>query len=278
VTTLAPPLDRLSLELTGRCQLSCSHCYADSGPTGTHGTMSPAEWAGVIDAAADLGVRELSMIGGEATLHPALPELVGRALDAGIPVEIFTNLVRIPDSLWPTLTRPGVHLATSYYTADPAEHDRITGRRGSHALTHANIVEVLRRGIPLRVNLVGDDETVGRAYAELTALGVPTITRDPVRGFGRAADSSAGVATTGCGRCGLGRAAVLPDGRITPCVMNRTQDGGSVLTASLGELLTGEQWQKAVNAVPRPRMVTDPCGPDSDTPPCGPVRPEPDPN
>lgn len=31
------PLRFLWLEITGRCQLACAHCYADSGPTGTHG-------------------------------------------------------------------------------------------------------------------------------------------------------------------------------------------------------------------------------------------------
>lgn len=277
-TTLAPPpLDRLSLELTGRCQLACSHCYANSGPTGGHGSMTAADWAGVVDAASELGARLVSMIGGEPTLHPALPELVGRALDAGMTAEIFTNLIRIPDGLWPTLMRPGARMSTSYYATDPAEHDRITGRRGSHALTHANIVEVLRRRIPLRVNIVGEGAAADRAHAELLALGVPTITRDPVRGFGRAAGGES-VAAGGCGRCGLGRAAVLPDGRVIPCVMNRALDGGSVLTASLGELLSGERWQEAVNAVPRPRMPYMACGPDDDTKPCGPVHPEPDPN
>ena len=31
------------LELTGKCQLACGHCYADSGPAGTHGTMTAAD-------------------------------------------------------------------------------------------------------------------------------------------------------------------------------------------------------------------------------------------
>jgi hypothetical protein len=33
-------LSFLWLEITGRCQLACRHCYAESGPRGTHGSMA----------------------------------------------------------------------------------------------------------------------------------------------------------------------------------------------------------------------------------------------
>jgi MoaA/NifB/PqqE/SkfB family radical SAM enzyme len=32
------------LEITGTCRLTCAHCYAESGPKGSDGTMSPADW------------------------------------------------------------------------------------------------------------------------------------------------------------------------------------------------------------------------------------------
>lgn len=38
------PVTFLALELTGRCQLACQHCYAESGPTGSHGTMTGDYW------------------------------------------------------------------------------------------------------------------------------------------------------------------------------------------------------------------------------------------
>ncbi len=41
----------VSLEITGRCQLACVHCYAESGPHGTHGTMTLVDWLAVIDQA-----------------------------------------------------------------------------------------------------------------------------------------------------------------------------------------------------------------------------------
>ncbi|ETA02420.1 radical SAM protein [Frankia sp. B2] len=270
-----PHTEMLWLEITGRCQLACSHCYAESGPTAGHGTMTVDDWHKVIDDAAGLGVRQVAMIGGEPTLHPALPDLVGYALAAGLTVEIFSNLVRVPAELWPTLMRLGVRLATSYYAASAADHDRVTGRAGSHALTRANLIEVLRRSIPLRVGIVGGGDAADRAHSDLLGLGVTNIRRDVVRAFGRAAGHD-GATAGGCGHCGLGRAAVLPDGRITPCVMSRGLDGGNVRDTPLAGLLAGKQWQAAVESVPRSRM--GPCDPDSDHERCGPVHPEPDPN
>lgn len=62
----------LWLEITGKCQLACEHCYADSGPTGSHGNTTGADWMRVIDEASELGVEMVQFIGGEPPLHPAV--------------------------------------------------------------------------------------------------------------------------------------------------------------------------------------------------------------
>jgi hypothetical protein len=88
-STLACEADRLrflSLEILGRCQLRCLHGYADSGPWGTHGTMTTQDWRRLLEEAAAMGVGRVQLIGGEPTLHPDLPELVGHALGVGVEV------------------------------------------------------------------------------------------------------------------------------------------------------------------------------------------------
>ena len=79
VTTLAP-VSFLELEITGRCQLACTHCYAESGPGGSHGSMTVADWERVITEARDLGVEAVQFIGGEPTLYPGLGRLIRYAL------------------------------------------------------------------------------------------------------------------------------------------------------------------------------------------------------
>ncbi|MEA2618560.1 MAG: hypothetical protein QOE72_4343 [Chloroflexota bacterium] len=73
----------LWLEITGRCQLRCRHCYSESGPDRGHGSMRTGDWRRVLDEAADLGVSDVQFIGGEPTLHPDLPELIRHALGGG---------------------------------------------------------------------------------------------------------------------------------------------------------------------------------------------------
>ncbi len=257
----------LWLDLTRACTLRCKHCYNHSGPGGDHGTMTVGDWLTVIDDAAAHGVRTVQFIGGEPTLYPGLPDLVDRALGAGLDVEVFTNLVYVTKRMWTIFGQPGVSLATSYYSSVPAEHEQVTGPRGSYARTRGNIVRALQLGVPLRVALTDNGTAdVDAARADLLGLGVTNIRVDKVRAFGRAAGGSGAGP---CGRCGLGRAAVQPDGTLTPCVMATDRDGGNVRTTPLAELLTGQRWRDAVSSVPRPRTAVDGCTPD-DSNDCGP--------
>jgi MoaA/NifB/PqqE/SkfB family radical SAM enzyme len=73
-------LSFLWLEITAKCNLLCTHCYADSGPRGDlHGNMTYSDWTRVIDEAAELGCPSVQFIGGEPTIHPRLADLVDHA-------------------------------------------------------------------------------------------------------------------------------------------------------------------------------------------------------
>ncbi|WP_156727491.1 radical SAM protein [Streptomyces apocyni] len=267
------PVERLSslaLEITGQCQNTCaSHCYAKSGPHGSHGTMRREDWFALLDQAEGLGVCMVQYIGGEPTLHPHLPRLIDRALSLGLRVEVFSNLVHVRPSMWRTFERTGVSLATSYYSDNAAEHEQITGGRGSYARTKANIVEAIRRGIPLRASLVHvlDGQAVDGARAELRRLGVAgEIRLDRVRAIGNGDSVSVTLHDPAelCGRCGTDRAAISPDGVVTPCVMSRWLTAGSIQTQTLAEILNGPEWADRMAVIPR--RSGGGCVPDSCTP------------
>lgn len=182
--------------------------------------MTTVDWLRVIDEAAALEVAMVQFIGGEPTLHPDLPRLVGHALDRCLAVEVFSNLVHVTDELWALFSRPGVSLATSYYSDDPAEHAAVTGRP-SHSRTRTNIAEAVRLGVPLQAGVIdlGDGQRVRNAGAELAALGVTDIGYDRLRQVGRGVrDKRAGTEQL-CGRCGDGVAAIRADQPVTarPC-------------------------------------------------------------
>ncbi|MFJ8489534.1 radical SAM protein [Streptomyces sp. NPDC094038] len=260
--TTAPRV--VELEITGACQLQCTQCFAESGPNGTHGAMTAGDWRRVVSDAAALGAREVQLIGGEPTTHPAWAELVDHALSRGLQVEVYSNLFHIKPGWWCLLAREGVKLATSYYSDRAEEHDQITTRPGSYVRTRANIAEAVRRGIPLRVGIVSvlPGQRVTEARRELETLGVTAIRTDRTRHLGRASLPGARADTAQlCGRCGHAQAAVLPSGEVTPCVMSRWLTTGNVRERGLAAILGGEAWAEALSAIPA-RADGNPCDPD----------------
>jgi hypothetical protein len=119
-----------------------------------------------------------------------------------------------------------------------------------------------------------DGQDIQQTQAELTALGVPPtrIKVDRMRAVGRAA-ASASVPELSelCGNCGLGRAAILPDGEVTPCVLSRWLTCGNVRQAPLAAILSGEAWRHTMTRVPRNDRVQA-CNPDSDGDDCAPAE------
>ncbi len=248
----------LWLEITGRCQLSCSHCYNSSGPDGTTGAMTTDDWKRVIDEAASAGVRMVQFIGGEPTMHPGLVGLVRHAAAAGLRVEVYTNLVRVTPELWAVFVQPGVSLATSWYSDDRDEHEQITGR-DTFRQTLTNIELAVLDGIPLRVGIVHilEDQRVTEAAALLGRYGVTDVTTDRQRLLGRA---GAGGVEELCGHCGDRRAAILPDGSVAPCVMSRWMTVGNVKGQPLAEILTGARMRELIESIPV--AAENPCAPD----------------
>jgi len=241
-------------EITSRCQLTCTHCYAESGPFGTQGTMSRDDWRRLIDDAAEIGTQMIQFIGSEPTLHPALPDLVGHALDSGLEIEVFTNLVRVTSRMWETFSRPQVRLATSYYADDAGQHEAITGRRGSHARTKANIAEAVRRSIPLRVGLihVAEGQRVRQAWQELVDLGVTDIGMDRIRQVGRGVRDRVADVSQLCGACAQGRVAVASNGEVWPCVFARWMPIGNVRVTPLADIVTDSALTMAQEKIGNP--------------------------
>ncbi|HEV2638866.1 MAG TPA: radical SAM protein [Actinocrinis sp.] len=291
MTTLVDPQAttwaKVELEITGRCQLQCRHCLTESSPLVGHGDLTTGDWLTLIEQAAEVGFRTIQFIGGEPTLRADLPLLIEHALKHVQDVEVYSNLYKVSDALWDLFRQPRVHLATSYYSDEADQHDAITGRRGSFMKTRANIVRALSEGITLRIGIVvlSGDQRAAEAYVDLRAMGVPRaqINTDRARGIGRARQQlglETGVGEL-CGGCGKGRAAILPDGTLAPCVLGRILPVGSVLATPLAELLTSVAWREAVSVVPA--KLTRSCSPEdsgdcdpANTSTCGPDYCNPD--
>jgi MoaA/NifB/PqqE/SkfB family radical SAM enzyme len=235
-------LSFLWLELTGRCNLRCVHCYADSGPDGQPDTVGTDRWLSLLDEATAFGVKSVQFIGGEPTLHRDFCRLVLFAKQLGLEVEIYSNLTHVTDDMWRVFQDEHIALATSFYSRHEASHEHVTRGRGSQRRTLSNIETAVKLGLPLRVGIVEilEDQAVEETADYLRGLGVLDIRIDRSRGVGRAAASSASATSTDqlCGRCADASLAIDPAGWAYPCVFARWLPVGNVRDTSLEEICT----------------------------------------
>lgn len=283
-------IEFLWLELTNRCNLKCTHCYADSGPhVQDDNPLSTDEYRALLRDAFELGCRQVQFIGGEPTLRRDLPLLLEEAHGVGFElIEVFTNLVKLSDEMLAAFVKFDVSVATSFYAADAERHDRITLRPHSYASTIANIRRVLEHALPLRIGVIDvdrDEPQVDRATAFLKSLGVTNIGTDRLRSFGRAERAEGPSMRELCGQCAGRTLAVGPDGVVAPCIMSKHWAVGSLHKRSLFDLATspdlaavradiGKATAATENCYPQCAPNNQGCGPNcspnASCSPCGP--------
>jgi MoaA/NifB/PqqE/SkfB family radical SAM enzyme len=270
-------LSFLWLELTGRCNLKCVHCYADSGPHGRPDNVGTERWLSLLSEAAALGVKSVQFIGGEPTLHPDFRRLILSTRQLGLEVEVYTNLTHVSKDLWRLFQDEQVALATSFYSFHEASHDRVTRGRGSQKRTLANIEIAVKLGLPLRVGIIDvrEDQDIGRTVGYLHGLGVLHVRVDRTREVGRANSRQSSEPSTDqlCGRCANASLAIDPSGWAYPCVFARWLPVGNVhdtslerisssaLLAKVREDLTASFRMRAKGSQQSPELANETLGP-----------------
>jgi MoaA/NifB/PqqE/SkfB family radical SAM enzyme len=287
-------LDFIWLEITSRCNLKCSHCYADSGPNAQ--TLEIVDWMSVLQQASEIGCRNVQFIGGEPCTHPKLIEYIEAAARTNFEIiEVYTNLTIISDDLLDAFARHGVRIATSFYNSDFSVHDSVTGVRGSFNRTTSGMRQILNARIPLRVGLIdmGTRRDTGGAVELLETMGVDRqqIRVDHIRPVGRGNRETCKpeLRDTLCGECWKGKLAIVPTGDAFPCVFARSVAVGNALRQELQQIVCSEALASfrtsCRNWFPQSRQCGPNCQPDLGPPPrpcapsggctpgCGPCAP-----
>jgi len=226
-------LSFLWLEITQTCNLVCQHCYTDSSPRRPLDEgMSLADWVTVLEQARKVHCDSVQFIGGEPMLHPQLMTLVECASNLGFRyIEIYSNGTRIDKAMAARLKQFGVRVALSVYSAEPAVHDRITGKTGSHARTMRAIRHLREADVPVRASVVEFDpanlQNAG-VTALLSEIGVTDVRSDHLRKVGRGGQHSGDIDDELCGGCWRGRLCITASGNTYPCVFSRHVDLGDI--------------------------------------------------
>lgn len=239
---------RLFLELTGRCNENCLHCYASSSPT-VEEALDSEEIQGVLREAAALGFRRVQLTGGDPLISPALVSAISLARDLGFrEVEVYTNGLAFRDELAEHFARHQVKMALSVYSHLPEVHDRVTRTPGSHVRTCNAIRLALRHGISVRVaGIQGcdpeQDEQALRDFLVKLGLSSEAIAADRQRPVGRGTWNSqtrlldqSGGAHAASRMPVAGKLCITYSGQVVPCIFDRRLVLGSIREESISEI------------------------------------------
>lgn len=214
-----------------------------------HGKLKIDDWKSTIGSLRSMGTRFVQFIGGEPTLHPGFCELLTFAAEAGLHIEVYSNLIGITPRMWDLFSRHHIRIATSFYTNSSEIHDTITATPGSYQKTLTNIKKVLDLGLPLRVGMVRmrEDQNIDGAKRLLSSLGVKRIGVDRARGVGRGTRITQEDAVSAlCGKCVQRRCVVTATGEVYPCIMSRAFPLGNVLEQNIAAIVSSAQMQQTV--------------------------------
>jgi len=142
-------------ELTYRCNLRCPYCYNPRNLSAYRDELDIETWTRVVDEAADLGVLQLHVSGGEPTLRPEIALGIVRGARRH---SLYTNLITqgtfLEDDLLDAFIDAGLeHIQISLQAAEPALANEIAGARVYDKKMDA-IQRVLSRKIACTLNVV----------------------------------------------------------------------------------------------------------------------------
>jgi hypothetical protein len=144
------------LWVTDRCNLRCRMCgdqwRADQQLA--RQTLTLADIAGIVQAAARLRTMIISVTGGEPLLHPDIFAILDLIREAGIAAHMCTNGTLLSEERVARLARSGIKsVSVSIDSSTPDLHDQLRGKAGAFSETVAGITR-LRAAMPqLRINV-----------------------------------------------------------------------------------------------------------------------------
>jgi PqqA peptide cyclase len=152
--TVRPPIAMLA-ELTHRCPLSCPYCSNPVELARIDAELDTDTWGRVFREAADLGVLQLHLSGGEPASRCDLTDLVGAARDAGLYTNLITSGIGLTERRLRELDAAGLdHIQLSLQGTDAAMADRVGGYKGSFDRKMQVAKWIGAIGFPLTLNAV----------------------------------------------------------------------------------------------------------------------------
>jgi PqqA peptide cyclase len=158
---LAGPLSLIA-EMTHRCPLHCVYCSNPLEMQARDRELSTDTWAEVFRSAAELGVMQLHLTGGEPLARLDLTELVAAGRKAGLYVNLITSGIGLAPERLEALVAAGLdHIQLSFQDSDEDAANEIAGARAhAHKIRLAGLIKQYR--LAFTANMVVHRENVHR--------------------------------------------------------------------------------------------------------------------
>ena len=181
-----PP--HIMVELTYRCNLSCSHCYA--GYYRNSVEIGPKKWIGKLRMMKELGVRYVEFTGGEPLIKNDFAKILFYCLQNFQKVGILTNGYSFKSEILKIIKdyKDKVLVNISLDSSDPDEHNKFRGRSDAFQKTVATIRMLAEEDIYVRVTMSVYEHNIERIESTLILAreaGAKSFAWGPVFPFGK---------------------------------------------------------------------------------------------
>ena len=259
---------RSKIEITGKCNFSCKHCYASGGPN-LH-QISKVKIISLIEELHLLGVKFVQFTGGEPLLNIHLRDYLSKALSFSMQVKIATNGSLLNDATIKFLMDNNIEIQISLYGITEESYLKIGCSKEQFRTIFKNVEKIASINQDLlslthTLNSTSIDET-DKLINYMKGLNVEMILGRPYK-VGRAASNWAALKTLfankgysvpyfvekttdniyepsfRCTACKVNSIDILYDGSVSICVLIRKNDMtlGNIYDSKLSDIWDSKQ-------------------------------------
>ncbi|BAZ05414.1 nif11-class peptide radical SAM maturase 3 [Calothrix sp. NIES-3974] len=138
-------------EITLKCNLACSHCGSRAGNARTK-ELSTEEALDLVRQLAEVGIKEVTLIGGEAFLRPDWLEIARAITDAGMLCGMTTGGYGITLETAQKMKLAGIRTVSVSIDGLEETHDRLRGRKGAWKYAFKTMSHLREVGIAFGCN------------------------------------------------------------------------------------------------------------------------------
>jgi len=150
---IANPL-ALIAEVTHRCPLHCVYCSNPLLLAAADAELSTAEWVGVFEQAAGLGVLHVHLTGGEPAARQDLEDLIAGGHNAGLYTNLITSGMGLSEARLARMVEAGLdHIQLSFQDSRDEPARWIAGAKG-HVYKSVLAEKIRQLRVAFTVNLV----------------------------------------------------------------------------------------------------------------------------